>query len=589
MVSIRGGYTPINRDGYTEYRVHAGSTMTVVVGSGQTFENAHIDITRSGAGCLITVPGGWWSTPPSSFTIRNIGVEGRQPQRVGHILSVACRSSALIENCYFGDGTTTYPVGGNWNAHAGGPIARPTNSGTLTFRRVNACRWVDNGFYLSPPGRPGNGRGSIRIENCFAANNQISGFRVGTNDRITNSYSQIVSGGHRCLWLYNTPSCDTTIENSRFWNRGGAVAIVVDTGSTGRFRNSAWNGMNRRGTYVNLGGNSSSPSYFEPAGCPMSARDAYQGVGGSGPDPAPVEPTEPDEPVFDSSPLDPVDPDDFDHTIVYRNKTPDDHVGIDVWLNTTDPLEAVQTFDYDADVGNTSITNDANYAGLVRLSGLLTGVDGEDDSARAAFRYNGGIAAIRVNGRSFGRSSTPTGEVQIERNGSVLDLRDFDETPDPDELPDDNPVVSTGGASNITDESVTLHGAVHHMGTEDALHVAVWVRAEGDEFWPVIANVTSINQPTDLAQDLPNDAGYPPEFFRPGRTYEYRYVATSIDGSVEVLASIRSFTTQQTPPPDDPDDPDAEPDVPEGEIEPVNAPAGSIWFAPDPDGDRFTD
>lgn len=576
MVSISGGYTATQRSGYTEYRVNAGATMTVTVGNGDTFENAHIDITRSGAGCQIVVPGGWWATPPARFTIRNVGVEGAQPQRIGHILAVACTQEALIENCYFGDGTTTYPVGGNWNAHAGGPIAKPGNRGRLVFRRCNASRWVDNAFYLSPPGRPGNGNGNIIVENCYSVNSQISGFRLGTNDTIRNSYAEIVGGGHRCLWVFGTPSADVTVENCQFRDNGGVVALVVSEGATARMRNSAWNGQTVRGNLINLGGNSSNPQRFVPAGCPMSARDAYEGVGSGGPSPTP--PDEPDDPIFDPDPLEAVDPDPFDTTLVVRNKTPDDHAGVDIWLNTTDPTRSAITFDYDAHgTDGADITNDTDYAGLVRLSALLTGRDDDpDDPGRFAFRFDDSIAAIRVNGRNFGRSSTPTGNVQIERNGSVLDLRDFPTTPDPDEIPDDIPVVTTGGAEAITDSGVRLNGAVHHMGEYDVLTVVLWVRPTGMEIWPVSVDVATIDQPTNVSQTLPDDSGYPSEFFTAGTRYEYRFEATPAPGEPGASGAIRSFTTQTQPPPDEPDAP-----------EPVAPTAGSIWFAPDPDGDRF--
>lgn len=279
MPSLSGSYTTHRHATHTEYRVRSGSRLLINLDEGDVLENVHINCNASGAWATIVDSLSWRGTPLRRFTIRNLAITGAFPKSASGAISVACRDEALIENVWLGEGAANYPVSSGWNEYPTGILVRPENSGELTMRRLNVQRWVDNGIYASPPGRPGSGRGHIRIENSFSAHNQISCFRLGTEDTIRNCTSETSNLDHRGLWVYNTPNADVRIAGCNFRERSARNrALVVGSGATARARNSAWNTQQIAGSLVDDGDNSRSPRTTVPRGVPLSARDAYTGT-----------------------------------------------------------------------------------------------------------------------------------------------------------------------------------------------------------------------------------------------------------------------------------------------------------------------
>lgn len=159
---------------YRTIEVGANETRFIDVESGETFSNARIDITADGTAVNIDASGSDW-------TIHNVGIDGIQDadEQVFN-LQVDAGGTGLVENVYFGDGAT--------NGGAVGAFVPTDHAGTLTFRRVNVGGFGNNGIYGSAPGReptldnPAVGQGGVvRIEASYAQNNNIAGFRIGTD------------------------------------------------------------------------------------------------------------------------------------------------------------------------------------------------------------------------------------------------------------------------------------------------------------------------------------------------------------------------------------------------------------------------
>jgi len=158
---------------YTTYTIDPGGTFTQRVSSEETFENVLVDATAADAGVRIVASGSNWA-------IRNVGIKGRLDavDEAAFRLQVNDGSTGVFENVYLGDGAVD---GGR-----GGVFVPTSHEGTLYVSECNVQYWPDNGIYASAPGRSERGGegGQIVIERSYARNNNIAGFRIGTDRSI---------------------------------------------------------------------------------------------------------------------------------------------------------------------------------------------------------------------------------------------------------------------------------------------------------------------------------------------------------------------------------------------------------------------
>ena len=205
---------------------NAGGSIEYV---GSTLENTLIDVTAEGAGLRIEGRGSDWA-------IRNVGIMGRSAGD-SKVLRVTAdeNGTGLVENVYLGDGS---PPEGNV-----GLFVPLDHAGKLLIRRCNLQNWPNNGIYASAPGieRDGN-NGIVRIENCYAKNNNIASYRIGTDgsyvyDSVVHVDGEVPShfGGMRNargIWVRDGGSasiynCDVLLEHP---NAAHGVSVPRDSG-----------------------------------------------------------------------------------------------------------------------------------------------------------------------------------------------------------------------------------------------------------------------------------------------------------------------------------------------------------------------
>ena len=265
--------------------VEAGQTARRTVGDGETLSNILFDVSAEEADVRIIANG-------SNWTIRNIGIDGRYSgtdfNNIMNLTVDDVGGSGLVENVYFGDGAIE---------EEGTPIFVPLDhAGTLTIRRANFQEWPGNAIYGSAPGREERGgqNGDVRIEECYARNNNIASYRVGTDgsyirDSVVHVDGDVpdVQGGKenaRGVWVKEDGTVD--IENSDILlehpdgsycvvendDNSEGLARVIDSqvaardGADGRFKGNV--------VTQNVGND---PDVSPPNGVPTSAEEACTG------------------------------------------------------------------------------------------------------------------------------------------------------------------------------------------------------------------------------------------------------------------------------------------------------------------------
>lgn len=297
MVRISGSYrTEDMGNGWTKYVVSSGSRCLVQLdgSDGWEFKNAWFDCTASGAQASVHSYESR-SSLPEHFTIESIVFEGAFPsgQSGSRPLGFACTGEGTVRNVYMGDGVRSYPASGNYGDHTGAMWTAPQHTGHITIEGCYAEGWVDNAFYCSAPGDVGRG-GTHTIENCMAINNQISGFRLGSNgDRLVNCYGRTQAADHRTLWVYGSGNHQSEVHvTSCHLDGPGSQAIVASRRNNPQLHliDTQYSGMNQGDARVhNHGGNGNNPEYFVPDGCPTEPEDVLEIADGGTPD------TEPDK------------------------------------------------------------------------------------------------------------------------------------------------------------------------------------------------------------------------------------------------------------------------------------------------------
>jgi hypothetical protein len=80
---------------------------------------------------------------------------------------------AVVEDFHIPDGSTDY------TDHTAVWVF-PDHAGDIHFNRCSIQGMSDNALYGSPPGMPGGGGGSVRVENSYFKNNNVTAIRLGT-------------------------------------------------------------------------------------------------------------------------------------------------------------------------------------------------------------------------------------------------------------------------------------------------------------------------------------------------------------------------------------------------------------------------
>ena len=270
---------------YTTYEVDAGETFERRLGDGETFGNALVDVRADGAGFDITAEGSDW-------TIRNVGIRGRngtEAQGSAFRLNVDEGSNGTFENVYLGDGAV--------DGDNDGIFVPLGHAGTLTVRRCHVANWPDNGIYASAPGRNERDgqKGVVRIVDSYAYNNNIAGFRLGTDgSSIERSVVHVDSdvpnnaGGKenaRGIWVKEGGSVRIEECDVRLDHPDGTICIIESNDDPGRARVvdsavAARNGGERFGGNVSTKNVTGDPDVSVPSRVPESAKAAARGPSG---------------------------------------------------------------------------------------------------------------------------------------------------------------------------------------------------------------------------------------------------------------------------------------------------------------------
>lgn len=295
-------------ENYETITVGANETKKYTVGEnrpdhtyvGDTLQNKLFDISADEAYVKVRATG-------SNWTIRDIGFRGKfncRDRARGSMLSVETDSggTGLIENVYFGDGSTT--------GH-GTPIFVGINhAGRITIRKGYFRHWAGHAVYGSAPGRSapsdgGGGGGDVQIEQCYGRNNNIDNFRIGTDGSyvrdtvvhvdgdVAGAYNNPDTENARGIWVKEGGDC--TIDNCDILLEhpdSGYCIFEHDPEEAGRAyvtNSEVKAGDGSKGLYhgnVDTNNVGHSPDISVPAGIPQSAKEAANGEdgGGSSPD-----------------------------------------------------------------------------------------------------------------------------------------------------------------------------------------------------------------------------------------------------------------------------------------------------------------
>ena len=265
---------------YDVIEVDPGERRVIRVDSGETFENAVIDVSADGASAIITAMGTNW-------TIRNVGWRGVSADETFIGCADSGGNTSTIENVYMGDGAEP----GHRNG-LGIWLGRD-HSGHLDINRVNIQMMGDNSFYLSAPHHYGD-NGTVHLRNCYSRNSWVAHYRLGNgtleNCVAVNEATDVDERHGRGVWAWDpgpveVRGCHFAMNGYHYsfrngGNGEGASEISVtdtewDTGFNGGY-------FDPHGPVNFEGGNGNDPEDFYPEGCPTSPEEAAGGEGATG-------------------------------------------------------------------------------------------------------------------------------------------------------------------------------------------------------------------------------------------------------------------------------------------------------------------
>ncbi|QCS42108.1 right-handed parallel beta-helix repeat-containing protein [Natrinema versiforme] len=473
---IGGGLATGSAAAAEDYEVIEASNEWYNIDDGEVFENKIIDFSN----------GNWfglYARESTNWTIRNVGFVGTH-RHDRHAIAVADvdGNTSTIENVYMGDGCLR-PSSYSSHGQCGIWVA-PEHSGHIDIRNCNVQDWPNNGIYASAPGYNGNG-GTVHIDNCYAANNYVSSYRLSSNgSKCTNSVAYNDSNGRyngRCFWGWNPGRME--VSNCHF--SSGSYTNAIHLGRNGKttrisIDNTQFDGISQRGNIQLSRGSGlgSNPDLSIPDGVPTSAEEAASG-GSSEPSPSP----EPGQDPSESS---------LANTIVFDGNGTSDSTSYEFVVS--DAVEASTD-------ENATIDQAASVDGK-RASGTVA--DYLD-----AFRFDGQIERLSVDGNAT-----------VRVNGVEIDPADIDDVLQ-------NIILINGSDEDSTRYEFSVSGEVERssydgasIDDEDAIEggtvyggVADWKDAfkfsgEIEELTVDGPGTVSVNgervHPSDFGDDLPH-------------------------------------------------------------------------------------
>ncbi len=174
-----GNYDPIQRDPPTkssDYEIMEPSGEIMHLRDGEVLENVIVDW-ENGDWLTIICHG--------NNAIRNVGFHG--VHRTDQVAISMNGGDVDIANVYMGDGCIRPD---QYQSHGQvGIFVHKNFHGTATISHCNIQNWPNNGIYGSAPSTVSGGKGgTVHIQNCYAANNYVSSYRISSqNSSVTNS------------------------------------------------------------------------------------------------------------------------------------------------------------------------------------------------------------------------------------------------------------------------------------------------------------------------------------------------------------------------------------------------------------------
>lgn len=341
----------------------------------------------------------------------------------------------LVDNVNFPDGVEE------------GRNARPfylprEHEGLVEFRNCYFADFTDNGIYASSPGYPGEGGGTVVIENCVSRRTNISAFRIGPDESVVRNCLVLNDGaapesesGHmnmRGLYI-RAPGEDMLVENTEIIQSSDAGGTLVSfgeaDGSTGEFKDvrirndssssiirgpsSDYEGWEATNLSVTGDGDLDVPSHFDV----LTGSDAEEPTG-EDPRESTDDTSEDDSTSGDEDAGSEDEQSDADEEPTLANDEPvetelvlvtDNSTGVDYSFTATEEITPLYDRDnYSADDTDPGESAEENDDGTWTATGSTAGGSHSGD----AFAYEGGVVDFSVSG--------DTESLMIYRNGEAV-------------------------------------------------------------------------------------------------------------------------------------------------------------------------
>jgi len=500
-------------DGYDVWTVSGKEVYDL--SDGEDLSNVLVDQTADGA-CL-TIR----SRNKTDWTVRNVGFvgvgqAGDGGNRFQFQVSTPSGGHGLIENVWAnGKARNGQPA-----TELGGIYVRSSHAGHLDIRHTYIEGFGNNAVYGSAVGKDGGNDGSVAMENCYHRDNTVSQFRIGSPDSTVRNCVGVVNdpdgdrgwypgtdGNRNARGIWGKHYPDQRIENTSFYispdddqpdgvfearyisdRSHGSEAVVESVGCQLNADAPTLSGStsNARVNFTDLG-ESPTVGVIQDGGVPLTPEMAASGDRS-------MPPTLPGETTDDTDDGTNDDSKTLDRTITFDGSDAD---WTDYEVTVSGEIEDnpdVGSFDPDDAIDGSTATGFVNG-----------GVDG--------YVFSGEVTAIAVDG-----------DADVLVDGQVVD-------PDP---PDGaNPVVSTGGVTDLTSTSVTLSGTLDDLDGASEVAVGFDWRAAGESSW------TSVSAGSDATA---GSFSATLSELSAATDYEYRATATTTDGTTST-GSTAGFRT----------------------------------------------
>lgn len=260
--------------GYDTWTLSSGSGTQNIPSrywDGNTVSNLLIDQSANNCGVKHALSG--------SKTIENVGIIGKADVGGNNYTFALTGGGDFVFN-------NVYLPGSASGTDYMGIYATTSYSGRTVIQNCFIEHYADNALYLDDAAKGGNG--VMRIENCFARNNNIASYRVGTNGSVIRNCRSIVDGpvpahanggknARAVFTVYENQSIDVT--GCHFAHEGHNA--IVANGASVNVSNTQYQG-HISGDVNMMSGNGRSPQTTVQAGVPTSPRMAASGDASSG-------------------------------------------------------------------------------------------------------------------------------------------------------------------------------------------------------------------------------------------------------------------------------------------------------------------